>query len=77
MIDIPGEEEDKQVENVFDESLTEKFTNLKKENNQSTEPSKLDESKQTHAKSKLCMFYSPPPTYVFGIIFYTSCLSLY
>ena len=51
MIDIPGEEEDKQVENVFDESLTEKFTNLKKENNQSTEPSKLDESKQTHAKT--------------------------
>ena len=45
MIDIPGEEEDKHVENVFDESLTEKFTNLKKEDNQSTEPSKQDESK--------------------------------
>ena len=42
-----------------------------------TESSKQDEPKQTHAKSKLCMFYSPPPTYVFGIIFYTSCLSLY
>lgn len=52
MIDVPeGEEEDKQVENVFDESLAEKFTNLKKEDNQSTESSKQDESKQTHAKT--------------------------
>ena len=52
MIDIPeGEEEDKWVENVFDEHLTEKFTNLKKEDNQSTERSKQDESKQTHAKT--------------------------
>ena len=34
MIDVPEEEEDKGVENVFDESLTEKFTNLKNEDNQ-------------------------------------------